>query len=455
MHSEFTGKKVTIVGLGRSALGAAHLLKHVGAIPFVSEAGDGPALAEWRAQIQQLAIPHEIGGHSENTFTSADAIVLSPGVPLGIAPLRAAREKGIPILSELELGYRHCNSTCLAITGTNGKTTATELLHAILLHCGYTSVLAGNNALPLSRAVLSHPEARYAVIEASSYQLETCTTFRPAVAAVLNLTPDHLARHGDMSGYAEAKARIFAAQSSADIAVLNADDELVADLPTPDGVERTFFSLGGYVERGLWVDGEVIRENAHPVASTRDIPIPGRHNLANALAVLTIARSIALPWDSVLAGLRAFTGVEHRIEFVRDLCGVAYYNDSKSTNIDSLRVALSSFERPIVLIAGGRGKGSDYRVLADLVRERVKHLITLGEDAPLLEDAFGSQVLCERAAGMADAVDRARCAANEGDVVLLSPGCASFDMYANYEQRGEDFKNCVRTLCAQVREAKT
>ncbi len=439
------GKKVTVFGMGRSAIGAARLLCCQGALPFVSDCNEKPDLIPFCAELELLGVPYELGGHSARAL-DADLAVTSPGVPASIAPFAQLRARGVPVFAELELGWRFCRSKVLALSGTNGKTTSTELLRAMVSACGHTVGLAGNNDTPLSTAVLEEPAPEYMVLEVSSYQLESVDQMRPWIAGVLNLTPDHLGRHKTMEGYAEAKARLFARQGAGDTAVLNACDEYTRMMPTPNGVRRMSFSLEGPVEDGLWTDGVAIFEGRQAIAQVSDCPLPGRHNLENVLAVLTMMRAGAFDWPGVLDGLRRFRGVEHRIEWVRALDGVDYYNDSKSTNVDSLRVALESFERPQVLIAGGLGKGSDYGVLSALVKAHVRHLITLGEDAPKIESAFAGLVSMERAASMAEAVARARAQARPGEVVLLSPGCASFDMYRNFEVRGRDFKACVRDL---------
>lgn len=448
---DLRGKKVTLVGLGRSAEAAARLLLRIGARPFATDAGAGSDAA--RAALAALGVPFETGGHSEAAFADTALVVVSPGVPAGIAPVAAARAAGVPVWGELELAARHCPARVIAVTGTNGKTTTTELLRAMIAACGHDAALAGNNATAYSDVALRPAPPAYAVIEVSSYQLETTDAFRPWIGAVLNLTPDHLARHGDMAGYAAAKARLFLRQGPGDTAVLNADDPRVAAMPTPGGVARVHFSLSRPVDDGLWLDGRSVRWRGDVAASLDDIPLPGRHNLENAFAALAIARAAGFAWDGVLAGLRAFRGVEHRIEPVTAFDGVRVFNDSKSTNIDSLRVALESFEGPVVLIAGGVGKGADYAPLAPLVRARVRRLVTIGDDAPKLEAAFAAQVAAERAASMEDAVRRAYAAARPGDVVLLSPGCASFDWYRDFEERGADFKHWARALAPAAVEA--
>ena len=443
---EVRGKKVTVIGMGRTALALSRLLIREGAEPFVSEHKDKATLQDLRPQFDALGVPYECGGHSGRCLEHTALVIPSPGVPPSAEPLEGARRAGIPIVGEIEFAWRFAASRILAITGTNGKTTATELTRALVAACGHSVLLAGNNDVPLSEAVMAESAPEYIVLEVSSFQLAFADTFRPWLAALLNITPDHLTWHGGMDAYAAAKQRLFARQTARDVAVLNADDPVVAAITAPPGVARWHFSLNNEPERGLWVRGEEICEGQTAVARVSDTPLPGRHNLENVLAALCMMRAGRFAWERALEGLRAFKGVEHRIEFVAERNGVAYYNDSKSTNIESLKVALESFMQPVVLIAGGQGKGSDYRPLRPVVARHVKSLVVMGEDAPLLEQAFGDVAPTRRAADMKEAVECARAVAAPGDVVLLSPACASFDMFDNFEQRGRLFKACVWEL---------
>lgn len=441
------GQKVVVVGLGRTSLSLVKLLLREGARPFVTEHLDHARMAPLKAELESLGVPYECGGHTARSFHDAAVVIPSPGVSPSIPPIAEARAQGCRILGEMEFSFSYCRSKIIAVTGTNGKTTTTELLRALVAACGHTVALAGNNDFPFSGAVQLDPPPEYMVVEVSSYQLETTREFRPWLAAVLNVTPDHLARHGTMEAYAAAKARIFAQQTSTDVAVLNADDEYVSAMAKDLAASVRWFSLAGQVLDGLWLDGTDIKEGGHVVARADDTPLPGRHNLANVLCALTLMRAGGFDWERVLEGLRRFRGVEHRIEYVATIRDVDYYNDSKSTNIDSLKVALESFTRPIVLLAGGQGKGADYRVLRDLVRRQVKHLVVFGEDARALETAFGDIITTEHAGDLSDAVRRGAAAAQPGDVVLLSPACASFDMFDNFEHRGRVFKALVRERC--------
>jgi UDP-N-acetylmuramoylalanine--D-glutamate ligase len=446
-------KKVLVVGIGRSGVAAARLLRAQGARVYATDAQNNDTTQTYAHQLHEIGVPYEIGDHTEELFDTHDYIVVSPGVPLTIKPLQRARKYGIPIMGELELAAQYCKATIIAVTGTNGKTTTTELLRTMIAACGHEVALAGNNDNPLSEVVLEDAQPTYIVAEVSSYQLETIQSFRPRIAAILNATPDHLMRHGTMDAYIAAKAQIFSNQKAGDTAVFNSDDSAIADLPLPTGVNRMTFSATRRVDHGLWVESGVIRAGSQAIASCDDIALPGHHNIENALAALSIARAAKFDWEACLEALRHFKGVEHRIEFVRAIEDVDYYNDSKSTNIDSLRVALQSFDRPIVLIAGGRGKGDPYEGLRPLVKERVKALIAFGEEGEELERAFADLVETERVMTVGAAVTEASLAAKPGDIVLLSPGCASFDTHKNFEERGLDFKRCVEQLAAQRAES--
>jgi len=452
---DVTGKKVAVVGLGQTAVSLVRLLLREGARPFVTDNADNEKQRPWREALEQLGAPCEVGGHTEAAFGDSAIVIPSPGVPPHIAPIKQAVAAGAELMGEMEFASRYCRSRVLAVTGTNGKTTTTELLRCLVEAAGHSVILAGNNAFPFSEAVAVEPAPEYIVLEVSSYQLETAKTFRPWMAAVLNVTPDHFARHKTLENYAAVKATIFAHQAAGDVAVVNHDDPLVR--PMADGSKATVwpFSLEERLPTGLWFDGKTFRHGDCGIANVNDTLLRGRHNYQNAICALSMMQAGGFNWPGVLDGLRAFKGVEHRIEYVATIGDVAYFNDSKSTNIDSLKVALESFDTPIVLIAGGQGKGADYRVLSDLMRAHVRHMVTIGEDAPKLEEAFGEMVATQRATDMADAIGRAAAVAAPGDSVLLSPACASFDMYNSFEHRGRVFKQAVHEYAAQAGEGST
>lgn len=439
-------KHVTIVGMGRTAVALARLLLREGAMPFVTDSENRTGLHGFKDQLEELGVPYECGSHSPMAFQKCEIVIPSPGVPPSIDPIAKAVRQGAKLISELDFACAYAEAPVIAVTGTNGKTTTTELIAAMLRGCGKNAVLAGNNAYPFSQAVLDPPAPDYFVLEVSSYQLETTRAFHPWIGVVLNITEDHLGRHRSMEQYAAEKAKLFATQTPDEIAIVNADDPRCAGLGRDSAAQRWAFSLNGRVDRGLWLDGDAIREGDQEIAAITEVRLPGRHNLANALAALTVARAGGFDWERCRAVLREFPGVEHRLESIATADGVRYINDSKSTNLDSLRVALESFEAPIVLIAGGRGKGGDYAGLAPVIQRHVKAVIAIGEDAPTIEAALGGDVPIAQAHSMDQAVALARDRAEAGEIVLLSPGCASFDWYANFEERGAAFKRAVKKL---------
>lgn len=451
-YMQWKDKNIVLVGLGRSSIAAARLIQSIGAYPFISEQEDSTRLDLWRNKAKEFHIPFETGKHSRTWLEKAHLMIVSPGVPLNAPYVKKAKEMNIPITGELEFAFYFSKSKILAVTGTNGKTTVTSLLATMVQASGRSVALAGNNDTPFSEVVMEAEQTEFVVLEVSSYQLETTDQFHPQVAAVLNISNDHLGRHGTLENYAAIKERIFLKQQPHDAAVVNADDPYTARMMPPAGVQRYEFSLRAPGPRRIYADKQNIYFEDHCVASVSDCRIPGKHNVANALAALMLMHAAGFSWADAVGGLRQFKGVEHRIEFTAHINGVDFYNDSKSTNMDSLRVALDSFDRPVVLIAGGRGKGGDYTCLNDVVAEHVKHLVLLGEDAPKMQEAFRSFVPISRVNSMMEAVEEAFRHAYEGDVVLLSPACASFDMYENFEARGRDFKLCVDSLKRNVKE---
>lgn len=446
---ELDGKKVTVVGMGRSGIAAARLLARQGACPYLTDSRDVEALREIIPSVEEEGFQWEAGGHTATAWEGTALVVLSPGVAPRDGSLDAAWNSGVEIISEMELAARFCPAKLIAVTGTNGKTTTTELICQMLQSARVSVGLAGNNATPLSEALLRAPVPEWLVLEVSSYALETAVSFHPAVSAVLNLTPDHLARHRTMEDYAAVKARIMANQVEGDTAILNRDDPRVSVMSVPEGVRDLSFTLDPTATSGVRMSDGTIYHDDEALAAQADIPMPGRHNLANVLAAIGCCRALGAPWPGCLAGLRSFRAVEHRLEHVaRRDDGVDIYNDSKATNIDSLRVALESFERPVVLIAGGEGKGADYGPLAQLIHKRVKVLFTIGADSEKLHEAFSPHTNVVQSVDLDGATPKALAAATAGDVVLFSPGCASFDQYTNFEARGKHFKQLVARLLA-------
>jgi UDP-N-acetylmuramoylalanine--D-glutamate ligase len=438
---------VSVVGLARSGLAACRLLRGLGAVVRASDAKPRDALAREVGALETEGVLVLAGGHPAEAFSGAELVVVSPGVATDLPVLRELRAKGVLVIGELELAWRVMEADVIAITGTNGKTTTTALTGALLREQSRPVLVAGNIGTPLSARALTFPAAGIVVAEVSSFQLETIERFRPRVAAVLNLTADHLDRHGSFDAYVAAKRRILENQSEADCAVLNADDPLTAAFANHTRAPRVFFSRIRPLERGVfceegWIlarlDGGLER-----ICPVGEIFLRGAHNLENVLAATACALWTGAAAEPLRRAIRAFRGVEHRNEWVRELGGVAYYNDSKGTNVASTIRALESFTEPVILIAGGRGKGQDFGPLAAAARGRVRRAILIGEDREKIALSVGSDVPFVFADSMAEAVGIAREAARPGDVVLLSPACASFDMFENFEQRGAVFKTIV------------
>ncbi len=447
------GKRVSVLGAARSGRAVAALLKRKGATVFVSDKAPAEKMQEAVAEFRSLNIAAEFGGNGERVL-DADLIVVSPGVPSDLPVLREAVARGITVASELETASWFCRGTIVGITGTNGKTTTTTLAGKLFEDSGFKTIVAGNIGTAFAQYVEEIDRNTTVVLEVSSFQLDYCIDFRPQVSVLLNITPDHLDRYGhSFERYSDAKTRIFARQRKGDTLVYNIDDpetkRQVDNKASPE-IRRLPFSVSRKLEEGAWVEsGRLVvavdgkRSSLLPVAS---VGIPGVHNLANAMAATLAAMVLGAEPNAVAKTLERFKGVEHRLEFVRELRGIAYVNDSKATNVDSVWYALQSFERPIVLILGGRDKGNDYTRLHDLVRNHVRAIVAIGESAGKVVKAFEGVRAAETAETMEDAVDLCTRRAQPGDVVLLSPACASFDWFENYEHRGRVFKKIVMEL---------
>jgi UDP-N-acetylmuramoylalanine--D-glutamate ligase len=442
------GRRVTVVGLARSGMAAARLLAAAGAQVRGTDAKPVGSLGR---EVTALAAEgvHLVDGPA--AFAGAELVVVSPGVPLDGAQLAPARERRVPVIGELELGWRAMEAETIAITGTNGKTTTTALTGALLAGQPRRVLVGGNIGTPLAAQALEFPADGLVVAEVSSFQLETIDTFHPRVAAVLNVTPDHLDRHGSFARYVEAKARIFLHQTASDCAVLNADDEATAALAGRTRAPIVWFSRLRTLERGVFVrDGWVVaRLNGHvdEICPVSEIALRGAHNVENVLAATACALWVGLGLGAIRRGIAGFRAVAHRIEFVREVRGVQVYNDSKGTNVASTIKALESFPERIVLIAGGKGKGQDFRPLAAAARGRVAHAIVIGEDGDKVGTALREVgVPVTPADSMPAAIEAALGAARPGDVVLLSPACASFDMFDSYEHRGDVFKRLLERM---------
>ncbi len=452
------GKRALVVGLARTGVAAAEFLARRGARVTVSEQKPGEQVAEYSERLRPLGVELETGGHREATFLRADFIVPSPGVPLNLPPLEAARRKGIEILSELELAWRFLRGSVVAITGSNGKTTTTALLGKIFSDSGRPTLVGGNIGTPAITLVEAASEAATVVLEVSSFQLEAISSFRPRVAALLNITPDHLDRHASMDDYIAAKARLFGYQHEDDFAVFNADDPGSAALAPAVQAQRFWFSRQRRLDAGAYLEGDWIvfvqgarRERVLPQSV---IQLKGLHNLENVLAAVCAASLLGVSADVIHRAVASFEGVEHRLEFVAEIDGVAYYNDSKATNVDAALKAIAAFPGNLIVILGGKDKGSDFAPLREALAGRARCALLIGATREKLAAALRNGLPFEQVETLPEAVVRAAELARAGDTVLLAPACASFDQFENFEHRGRVFKEEVRKLAAVHSGAK-
>jgi len=445
------GRTLAVVGLGRSGIAAARLIRRLGGRVLASDSGARESLSAEARDLERLGCGLWTGGHPDAAFAGADLVVVSPGVPLDVPALKAARARGVPLIGELELGWRVMEADLIAITGTNGKTTTTALTGELVGGTVRPLLVGGNIGMPLCAHALDFPPDGLVVAEASSFQLDTTELLRPRVAAVLNVTPDHLDRHKTFERYVEAKSKIFANQTPADCAVLNADDPVAASLAPRTRARVLWFSRLAPLDHGVFVrDGWIVAKlngRVEEICPLGEIPLRGQHNVENVLAAAACALWTGLSPESIRRGIGAFRGVAHRIERVLDERGVTYYNDSKGTNVASTIKALESFAEPVILIAGGKGKGQDFGPLGQAARGRVRQAVLIGADRAQIRAVLeAAAVPCMDAGSMQEAVAAARSLASVGEVVLLSPACASFDMFDSYEHRGEVFKTAIRDL---------
>jgi len=449
-------KRVLVVGLGKSGVASALFLKARGARVTVSDTKPQDELKEEIPALLDAGIAVETGGHGERTFQNQDLIVVSPGVPVDAPPLVQARALGERVIGEVELAAQFFPGRIVAITGSNGKTTTTTLAGEIVTAGGFRTVVGGNIGTPAITLVEGATADAIAVLEVSSFQLETIQTFRPRIAVVLNITPDHLDRHRTFAAYTDAKARIFESQKPDDFAVLNADDPTCVELAARTRSQLFWFSRQKEVKLGADVrDGRILFRDAggqREIMLVSEIPLKGSHNVENVLAAVCVGALMGVAPQRIRSTVRGFKAVEHRLEYVATVRGVEYYNDSKATNVDATIKALESFPANIHLILGGKDKGSDYSVLNDLLRQRVKRVYTIGAAAGKIEAQVKGAAEIVHAETLENAVKRATEAAQPGDVVLLAPACASFDQFRNYEHRGKVFKEAVGKLAAAERQ---
>jgi UDP-N-acetylmuramoylalanine--D-glutamate ligase len=444
---ELRGKRVLVIGLARTGIATARFCAEHGATVTAIDTHAESELGSEVHSLREEGVKLLLGGHPETILLNQDLVVPSPGVPADAPLLKSARAKGITIWSEIELADRFLDGRLIGITGSNGKTTTTSLAHHILRVAGFSTMVAGNIGTPLISRVTLSSEDTITVAELSSFQLELIETFHPDIAVLLNLTPDHLDRHKTLDAYATAKARLFENQTESDFAVLNADDPASLRL-APKRPQIYWFSRKQFVLQGSYLRGEEIvfrtAKQEEVLLRREEISLPGTHNLENVLAAVTAARLEGAAASAIAEAVRTFPGVEHRLEFVAEIAGVRYYNDSKATNVDATLKALEAFPGRVVVILGGKDKGSDYSVLQGALRERSTLALLIGEAADKIEPQIVGSVTIERAGTMERAVEIASQAARPGDVVLLAPACASFDQFENYEHRGRVFKSLVR-----------
>jgi UDP-N-acetylmuramoylalanine--D-glutamate ligase len=450
---ELRGKHVLVVGLARTGVATSQFCAAHGAKVTATDARPENEIGEAIKTLRGVGINLELGVHREKTFLEQDLIIPSPGVPADAPLLQAARAKGVTIWSEIELADRFLKGRMIGITGSNGKTTTTSLIAHILKSAGIPTILAGNIGTPLISQVEQTSDKTITVVELSSFQLELIDTFRADVSVFLNLTPDHLDRHHTLEAYGAAKARIFENQTESDSSILNADDP--ATRPYAPAKPHVFwFSRKQRVAQGAFVlENEILFRldgKDEAILKLQDIPLAGAHNVENVLAAVAAVRLAGAQAAEIAKGVRSFAGVEHRLEFVAEIGGVRYYNDSKATNVDATLKALEAFPGRILIVLGGKDKGSDYTVLQKPLREKAILALLIGAASEKIENQIAGSVAIERVGTIERAVETASHAVRPGDIVLLAPACASFDQFENYEHRGRVFKDLVHQLERQA-----
>lgn len=428
------GATVVVVGMARSGVAAVELLREKGA--------KVRAVDQKPADVRQAGVLPQ----TDAAFMGADLIVLSPGVPADVDVVAKARGLGVRVIGDLELASWFLLGEIIGITGSNGKTTTTALVGHILQASGIAAQVGGNIGTPPCSMVRASRAGQWNVLELSSFQLETTETFRARIGAALNVTPDHLDRHYTVENYAEMKARLFTNQRSGDHAVLNADDPICRSYAARGAAKAAWFSATQTVSPGAWLDGEGIVLNGAPLMKTREIPLRGMHNIENVMAAAIMAELAGASQQQIRAAVMSFAGVEHRLEFIRETEGVAWYNDSKATNVDATLKAIAAFDGGLWIILGGKDKNSDYAPLAAALAPKAKAALLIGTAAEKIEAQLRGAVPLIRCGTIGQAIEEARARAQRGDTVLLAPACASFDQFENYEQRGRVFKQLVKQI---------
>ena len=442
---------ITVLGAGKSGIAAALLAHRKGNRVFLSEYQSLEYHRPAAAKLDSVGIDYEFGGHSERTLLHTDIIITSPGIPPHAPIIQQAEQAGIPIISELEYGCTFLENPIIAVTGTNGKTTTTTLIAFILNYAGKKSVAAGNIGTPVSELVDTIDPNTIIVVETSSYQLDRTQSVHPHIAIILNITPDHLAYHGTFENYTKAKFSITKNQTANDLLILNADDSAVAAYPHQSAAQVQYFSMspmqqGGYKKDRTLCIKNTIQHKEEMIMVFDEMRLPGDHNAQNALAAALAVRAFEVSNEDIRESLMKFSGVEHRLEFVRTLHSIDFINDSKATNVNAAWYALSSYQKPIVWIAGGRGDNNHYSSLDELVHNNVHCIICIGEEKDAIFNHYSAMVRCIRADSLEQAVQLGLQNANPHSIVLFSPACKSFDMFLNYEHRGEVFKQAVMAL---------
>ncbi len=439
----FDYTNVTILGAARSGLAAAHLLRRHGVRVFVSD--QAPARPEVLAALEEAGIESEFGGHSSRALKTG-LMILSPGIPVRSAIVQQFYQAGIPVLSEIEVAWQFCPANIIAVTGSNGKTTTATLI-GHMLETVYPGLrAAGNIGQPFSDLADTVHDGEWLAIEVSSFQLETIRDFHPQAAVVLNFAPNHLDRYDSYEDYITAKWRVTKNLNEEDRFIFNADDPLLSTRAAALHCRKMAFGKRGRSMKAAYFDETALYIHGKKIIDRADMKLRGEHNYNNALAAALAANYAGVPQANITLVLREFEGVEHRLEFVAEKNGVRFVNDSKATTLESLEVALKSFDKPVVLIAGGKDKGSDFFRLGDLVGKQVKHLVLIGSATEKIAAAWQDKVKLSKAGSLPEAVNRAAEVAAKGDTVLLSPACASFDMFQDYEDRGRQFKKIVENL---------
>ena len=448
---EWTNKKILVVGLGKSGLSVVRYLVREGAQVTVSDMKkEGEFEPGTVKELRALGVTLEAGGHTTATFLQAERIVVSPGVPLDLPPLAAARKKGIPVTGEMDLAVQIMDTPIVAVTGTNGKSTVTAFLGSLLRNAGHKVFVGGNLGTPLIEYAAGNSKAEVAVVEVSSFQLDTMENFSPLVALLLNISPDHLDRYPNYEAYVQSKLKIFRSQGAGDFAILNDEDAVLSSFTPPGEVSVLRYGLKKTAFRQAYVEGKRIRvglpRKESRLFDLRKCTLPGKHNVENMMAAALAGLALNVEPPVIQETLDTFQGLPHRLELAGRIREVDFYDDSKATNVDAAIRSIASFDRPIVLIAGGRHKGSDYAPLVRVAKDRVKKAFLIGESKPLMAGAFEDQIPYATAEDMEDAVSKAFSVAKPHDVVLLAPACSSFDMFTDYADRGRAFKTAVRGL---------